>query len=58
MGYGVFVHGMEMPDGCEDCPLVEQESVTWECRITGDDATDDDYVPLTERPWWCPLVKI
>lgn len=50
----VIVKGMEMPDGCESCYLVESTiSGISKCRVARRIWDPDPGQPL--RPYWCPL---
>lgn len=55
---GVFIRGMKMPTGCDECPLKEfRYSRTW-CSVTPSDEVEDEYGDIfTTRPSFCPLME-
>ena len=48
---GVYVKGMEMPDACYSCPILNQDDCYCEIKF----AKADD---IFERPNWCPLTEV
>lgn len=49
---GIYIPGMEMPDSCLLCPLMNNQWQT--CKLLGDDMD----VPLATRRSDCPLVLV
>lgn len=49
---GIYIKGMEMPDRCLLCPLMNGQWQT--CKLLGDDMD----VPLATRRSDCPLVPV
>ena len=43
----VLIKGMEMPSGCEKCPLVDDDARF--CKAA------NEYIPMLGKPAFCPL---
>lgn len=49
----VVVLGMEMPNRCFECPVIDTEDGFW-CSATNKSLRKEHGINLT-RPKWCPL---
>lgn len=53
----ILIHGMEMPNRCADCWLMDGEDC-W-CSATRGKHLDAGYrYGIKDRPDWCPLVAL
>ena len=57
----VLIRGMQMPEECRKCPMMDYGTMTGEtyCKVNGK-ALAESFRPIEfdGRPEWCPLVEI
>ena len=51
----IMIKGAKMPDGCVDCPCLNDENLMF-CQITNHSLRDVDV--FNERPKDCPIIEL
>lgn len=56
---GVYVPGMEIPDDCRICPMLDYRDGVTKCGII-EEVLARDYkpIPFDGVPDWCPLIEV
>ena len=56
----ILIKGMEMPEGCEYCPMKEKHisPVEYNLRCPIADKWVSGCVEARKRPSWCPLEEV